>query len=454
MAMVSHDYVNDGDEQIANSVSHDLDEESSTQVDNDNSLLQPRLLTREGYCSNCEAENVTDDVVCCLFCKNSFHAMCFTLRDNRKDYCNDNACTRSFLTGFQQNVTNKTKSKRFGSFVFVCDSCLTSHEQKHASNVKSHVHCLENKMSAMESDITAIKNMLMNPAKLPATPNVPENHTSIPSHNNPWNDKERVQKLLHPTSIVICDNSDQKISLPELEDIVTEHSITVNDTFTNKDGNTVVTLSSQAARSKLVQVITESFPQSSIQQPKEKQPTISISRIKSEMTAESLSETIRRLYPEIKSLADAGETFSIMSIRKQKNSTDATPLYQASVRVSNSMRKFIENRDDYLSVGLYRCKVYDHFYVKRCNKCQEFGHYRAQCKSSHSVCANCCGDHESINCEEKSKESFIPSCKNCKKSKNHSTQHDHLATDRTCPSYQGEQFKLKKSISYYTQKNL
>ena len=97
------------------------------------------------------------------------------------------------------------------------------------------------------------------------------------------------------------------------------------------------------------------------------------------------------------------------------------------------MRKFIENRNDYLSAGLYRCKVYDHFYVKRCNKCQEFGHYRAQCKSSHSVCANCCGDHESINCEEKSKESFIPSCKNCEKSKNHSTQHDHLATDRTCP---------------------
>ena len=101
----------------------------------------------------------------------------------------------------------------------------------------------------------------------------------------------------------------------------------MNDTFTNKDGNTVVTLSSHAARSKLVQVITESFPQSSIQQPKEKQPTISISGIKSEMTAKSLSETIRRLYPEIKSLADAGETFSIISIIKQKNSTDANPLY-------------------------------------------------------------------------------------------------------------------------------
>ena len=50
MAMVSHDYVNDGDEQFANSVPHLLDEESSTQVYNDNSLHQPRLLTKEGYC--------------------------------------------------------------------------------------------------------------------------------------------------------------------------------------------------------------------------------------------------------------------------------------------------------------------------------------------------------------------------------------------------------------------
>ena len=416
------------------------------------SVPLPRLISKDGSCGNCKAENISDDAVCCLFCKNSFHALCFGTKDNRKEYYPDNACTRSFLVGFNQNVTNKSKSKRFGSFVFVCDPCLTSHEQKHASDVKSHVYSLESKMNSMEADISTIKNLLVNSNNSSDSAGTADKLNS--NDNNPWNDKEKVHNLLHPATVVISDTAEQKITMSELENIVTENSIEVNNAFTNKDGNTVVTVSSQAARSKLVKAITDSYPQSSLQQPKEKLPTISISGIKSEISTESLTEHIMKLYPEIKSLIDSGETFSVMSVRKQRNCSEENKLFQASVRVSNSIRKLIENRDDYLCVGLYRCKVYDHFYVKRCNKCQEFGHYKAQCKSTVKTCANCAGNHETVNCGEKSKESFKPCCANCKKSKSNNVQHDHLATDRTCPAYQSEQYKLKKSISYYAQKNL
>ena len=75
MAMVSHDYVNAGDEGIVNPVLNLLNDERSASIRNYDGVLQPWLLTKEGYCSNCKAKNVTDDVVCCLFRKSSFHAI-------------------------------------------------------------------------------------------------------------------------------------------------------------------------------------------------------------------------------------------------------------------------------------------------------------------------------------------------------------------------------------------
>ena len=174
------------------------------------------------------------------------------------------------------------------------------------------------------------------------------------------------------------------------------------------------------------------------------------------MSLADLNDQIMQLYPEIKSLCDAGEVFSVLSVRKQRNFSNENQFFQASVRVSNSIRKLIENRGDYLSIGLYRCKVYDHFYVKRCNQCQHFGHYQAQCKASQPVCAHCTGNHETSGCKVKEQSSFQPSCINCKRSKlsNNDQQYTHCATDRICPTYQNEQNKLKKSISYYNQKNM
>jgi hypothetical protein len=65
--------------------------------------------------------------------------------------------------------------------------------------------------------------------------------------------------LRHPATIVICEDAGQSVPLQELKKIVTENCIEVNNTFTNKEGNTFsfVTASSQADRTKLAQAITE-----------------------------------------------------------------------------------------------------------------------------------------------------------------------------------------------------
>ena len=424
---------------------------------NDMRTRSPRLLSDKRICGNCSVKSTPEDSVCCLLCDNSFHALCYELKDNKKVYHNDNACTQTFFTLFQKACsTKKNSTSRFGNFVFVCDPCLTAREQRNATNVNAHVHSLEQKMSSMETDISTIKELLISHSTAPLNP--PSPNVPLPSQpnltpDNPWNDSDRVQKLRHPATVVIHDDSGECVPLPDLENIITKNSIEANNTFKNKDGNTVITLSSQAERTKLMNAIKQDFPQSDVRQPKEKIPTISVAGIKGEITPEKLKDQIMMLYPEIKSLVDSGESFDVLTVRKQRNHTDENKFHQASIRVSNCIRKLIENRDDYLSVGLYRCKVYDHFYIKRCNKCQQFGHYKAQCASSKPVCAECSGNHDTLDCDKKSEPTFQPSCVNCKSSKKDTQQHTHSASDRSCPAYQAEQNKLKDSISYYTKKN-
>ena len=433
---------------------------------NGNSVVLPpqglsRLISDKDVCGNCQAENASEESVSCFLCKKIFHALCFTVtKENRKKYLPDNSCSKTFYTDhFSKIVASKSKAKHFGNFCFVCDQCLTDHEQKNAANVSAHVHNLERKISSMESDICTIKNLLTS-SHSTTPPNPPNTNPAPPAPSqpnlaidNPWNDSDRVQKLRHPAAIVIHDDSGENVPLSDLESIITSNSIEANNTFTNREGNIVVTLASQAERTKLMSAIKQDFPDSDIRKPLEKMPTISIAGIKEEITPDKLNDKVMKLYPEIKSLVDSGETFSVLSVRKQRNHTDDNNFHQASIRVSNCIRKLIENRDDYLSIGLYRCKVYDHFYVKRCNNCQKFGHYKAQCKAAKPVCAECSGNHETLVCQEKSKPKFVPSCVNCKSSKKDSQQHTHSATDRSCPAYQAEQNKLKESISYYTTKN-
>ena len=156
--------------------------------------------------------------------------------------------------------------------------------------------------------------------------------------------------------------------------------------------------------------------------------------------------------PAVRDLVDSGEEFSIMATKEQLR--DKTK-QQCTVRVSNKIRQAIELQGNRLYAGSNSCSVYDHFYIKRCNKCQKYNHYQSECKNPASICGHCSEKHESSSCPKAKQDSFIPCCNNCKASKRTDDMHTHTTFDRTCPSYQAEQNRLRKSIAYYqsNQKN-
>ena len=187
----------------------------------------------------------------------------------------------------------------------------------------------------------------------------------------------------------------------------------------------------------------------------EKLPHISIvdiDKLDTHDTTESFKNdilsNIRSQNPEIANLISTGEEFTILFIKDGKSTNKCT----AVARVSSRIRNLIKNNRNRLYIGINSCRVFDRFFVKRCNNCQEFGHYKDKC-TNEVKCGHCGGDHQSDNCELK-KDSTDPSllsCCNCKASglndKGHSTFWN------KCPAYVIAQKKLRSSIPYYDNLN-
>ena len=107
-------------------------------------------------------------------------------------------------------------------------------------------------------------------------------------------------------------------------------------------------------------------------------------------------------------------------------------VYRALVKVSNAIRGIISRGNGKLCIGLYSCRVYDQSpQVRRCNKCQNFGHWVAECNSNNGqACAKCASlEHETRNCPDSSN----PKCINCIRAGIVNSHPAHTADSPDCP---------------------
>ena len=91
--------------------------------------------------------------------------------------------------------------------------------------------------------------------------------------------------------------------------------------------------------------------------------------------------------------------------------------------------------------------VVDSFHVKRCNKCQAFGHYADKCVSVSTVCGYCCENHKSNDCILKDSNRNTHRCFNCRAVGIEEFE-GHATFFRDCPAYVIQQKKLESSIAY------
>ena len=417
------------------------------------------LINSTGTCMSCNDPHAQDIHLVCFWCDKKFHAVCRDQVDDKMvdKKSDDIICTRSFYNSYKTNIDSLVYQKRPHNFEMLCNPCKTELEIQKSNAKQNRVEVLDKRVDNLSSDVNSlssdvgdIKRMLENVIneninKLDSTP-VPVTTETISTVKkdvlNVWDDPECVRNMKTKATMIIEKAAAGTENKKDVKRVIVQNGIHVDKIFENQSGDTIIQLPTQQHRSNLAAKLHESHLK--FKSPDDLLPTISVANMFEEHSRENLNEMIIRSHPEIKSFIDKGAVFSILHIRKQNKNEK----FQANIRVSNNIRQFIENIGNRLYIGIQSCKVHDHFYVKRCNKCQKYGHFIGECKAEHPTCAICCShDHQSKECT--STES--PTCNNCKTSKNPSLNQNihHHASDVNCPSYKLAQNKLKDSILYY-----
>ena len=121
------------------------------------------------------------------------------------------------------------------------------------------------------------------------------------------------------------------------------------------------------------------------------------------------------------------------------------------IKLSADLRELIRTNYNVLYCGLGRHRVKEWYHIIQCFKCQRIGHTSDTCKSLHSICMYCTGNHASKSCNHKNDKS-LRKCSNCCSSlngdikKNAST---HIAADFKCPIIQRTLKRLKQNTMEY-----
>ena len=287
---------------------------------------------------------------------------------------------------------------------------------------------------------------------------VPTTVPTVTAHQVPWSDPNYTQSLFKEKVLVIKKSeTGRSLDSALLRKTCVDNGIQVNKSFATSRNETAIVVNSEKAAKILIEKLKITAPDHKVSDLPPKTPTITLVGIPNDIGKDDLKYEIFQQNPIIKKLnndfSDENEgKFSILSISKLKHNNN---LSKAIIGISNTIRDYIANGcNDRLYLGNGTCKVYDSFHVKRCFKCQCYGHISEGC-SKEIACGYCAEPHETRNCEIKDSLSLSGSCcTNCKNSEisEHRDNCIHPAYSVSCPMFKAEQVKLKQSIPFYRKK--
>ena len=369
-----------------------------------------------GICTTCQQETNGVEVLKCYDCQKFFHGVC----NNEAIYC-----SKTFLGTYQKQRDN---------FIFVCDVCLTKKEQNQASDLKDQIADLADTVKTLAQEFKLYKEGKKD-----------EPVVTNELHGTAWGNTNRVNKM--KSSLCIKANGNP-VNMEKVEELVTNNNIQVTKAVVKENGDVYIDMPSQENRERITPLLNdEAFTQNQVVSLKSKLPTITILNVNEFTTKEAFIETVKNQNHKIKEKIDAGSEFTVVFSNKRSNDNK----FQVVARVSEEIRKVIKLEGDKIYNGLGTNRVVDRFYIKRCNKCQQFGHYERDCENE-LCCGYCRKNHKSTECQEVAPGDHDKyECNNCHRNDKPSLGHSSIY--HKCPTYIEMQKKLKKTIPYYS-KNL
>ena len=161
-----------------------------------------------------------------------------------------------------------------------------------------------------------------------------------------------------------------------------------------KTGDLKVVCESKDIRNKLKNLVTAANQDIELTAPVEKRSKITIVGLQNEYKKDEILEMLPIQNDFIKMFSVANniqEHLSIYDVRPCKNNKE---IYQVIATVSPVFRPGLQYHNDRLTLGLATCRIYDQYHIKRCNSCQNFGHYAKECPTPDSpICSRCSEEH-------------------------------------------------------------
>ena len=289
-----------------------------------------------------------------------------------------------------------------------------------------------NRFNKMEHDIREIKQLIESKLN--------ESHPQAPAQNRPTTYAGKAATIvIKPNDEVENDQPVTQDNLDEIRNIAIDKSVEVLSTYKNKQGNHVIICKNEKSKETLMPHLAQTFPTKTLHTPPPRCPTITIKGIHGEYDSDTLYNTVKRQNPTIDVTP---ENFNVIFTKEVYGKPGIS---YAVVRVADKVRDQLKTNRDALCIGMQSCKIWDRFFARRCNKCQELGHFHGQCEAERPVCAKCTGAHETRTCDVTRYK-----CHNCALEGRNNTGHP--AYSPKCPVYIAAQNKVKEKISYY-QKN-
>ena len=411
------------------------------------SLGMKFLLDQQGKCTSCAQAVAAGESITCCSCSLTFHAHSCSAYDKQEAIC-----TATLLKLFSCNTTKS-------NFKWFCDSCLTKFEVDKATTVQDRFHEIISQVSRMAKDLDDVKKTVMNSAisSIPGSETCCSGHTSHDAANNThtgsaWQDVNRVRDMR--SSLVLKSkpgDQDPVVDLDRVKSLAIQNKILVAKVGVSHTGHTFIQCPTVQDRDKLQPLLTAGFEDKEVVALKEKLPHISIVDIARSQSDDitstgfkaDLLNQIRNQNHQIDALIETGHEFNILFVKAGRDANKCT----AVVRVSCKIRDAIKAKGHKVFIGICSCRVFDRFFIKRCNKCHGFGHYKGECTNP-EVCGYCGGEHSSESCNLKEmKDHTLLKCVNCKRM--NLPDSGHSAFWPGCPVYTAAQNRLRSTIPYY-----
>ena len=348
-----------------------------------------------------------------------FHVVCPSATVDEK------VATKTAVFHFLQASTKK-------NFLFFCDKCLTSLEINRSTEDSQRISLLESKMSTFSQQLTEICSVLKSSTQ--KSPEVLPKPKPTMVRNSIWNDAEKLSTVKAPPSaaaLVVPKIPDQRAHSANqtiIEKTVVENQIPLKETYTNKSGDLVLVCESTEKRDELKNLVHTAKQDITMTTPKVKHQSITLVGLAREYSAEEIKKLILQQNTLIKKFAEANnfdEHFKVHSVKALRNNAE---IFQVFASVSEVLREGFRRAKDKLLMGVNTCKIYDRRQTKRCNNCQKFGHFVANCPTSNEPsCGKCSESHSTRDCT-----SIERGCINCRR--NNLEHKSHSAFYHKCPT--------------------